>query len=61
MNNTFTITVTSTDGSNQYVETRTFDIDSELRKTPNLRQALCSHFISMTKESLAEVDPSIFP
>lgn len=55
---TFKITVQSNDGSNLFETPMEFPIE-QLRATPNPRQALCSHFLYMTQEVLAEVDPKL--
>ena len=55
---TITVSTKAMDGTQLDTEELTLDVDS-LRTVPNPRQMLVAHFLEMTREVVAEVDPSI--
>lgn len=53
------ITVTTTDGSNQYVHTREFLLD-DLKQISHPKQALTSHFKELAQGALNDVIADIY-
>lgn len=58
MTDRLVIRVMAQEGSIQHVQEKEITFD-DLRKIPNPRQALVAHFLYMTREVIADADPSV--
>ena len=58
MKDRFVIKVMCQEGSNQHMLEQEFTLEN-IANTPNPRQALVAHFLDMTREVIAKVDPQL--